>query len=534
MMQTEKDFEKAVRAYLLDSPEMSETDRRTSEVIGIPAAVLMERAALATREAIEADPVCSTVPANRRYTVIVAGRGNNGADGLALARLLTDHGFPVAVLMLCGPLKEGSLCRLQADILEEYGIPVREFDDISAKEEMLKRPLLIVDAIAGTGLDGALGGDAQKAAEWIAACRDKNASTVVSIDIPSGVCASDGSVRGTAVRADITVTYGFYKAGHFLMPGGTYCGRVMLYDIGINERAFKGVPKRFTYRGISAAHLLPARPVDGNKGTFGKILVAAGSRQVCGAAVLCAKAALKSGAGMVRIFTHKLNRDAVSSCLPEALATYYDDENEAEMEALLKEAVRWADVCAAGPGISVTDTGKKILSGILSSYGDLKAMVLDADAVRIAGNDDRIRNMIREASGHIPLVMTPHLAEYSALCGLQTESLKDHGMLVSSLKEQTGKLGCTIVCKDHRTIVFDQREPSYYINTSGNDAMATAGSGDVLTGITAALCAVMGPGFDAACAAVYLHGLAGEKASLKYGRGLTAGDIIDGIPDLLV
>ena len=521
------------RTYLLDAAEMRETDRRTSDVIGIPSLVLMERAALATRDAILQDPRIRRLPEGRKNAVIVCGRGNNGADGMALARLLADIRIPVSVLVLQGERKQGSAASIQAGILEQYGISLQVFNEENAETLFGKQPAVIVDAVAGTGLAGGLKGDAAAAAEWINRCRSTGA-LVCSVDIPSGADSTDGSVGSVCVRADITVTYGFYKAGLFLAPASEYCGEILRADIGINERALASQPRRFTYLDVEAARLLPARDPNGNKGTFGKVLVIAGSRDVCGAAILSAKACMRSGAGMVRVFTHASNRNAVLASVPEALLTLYEDHDPALPEKL-DEALAWCDVCAAGPGISTGKSGKNILRQLFASEYRPQALVIDADAVRILAADKELRDAFARTAGEIPAVMTPHLAEFSAISGTPVPELKDHAELLHELEKVSSLLHCTVLCKDHRSIVYQSGQEAYYINTSGNSGMATAGSGDVLTGMTAAFMALIKDGFAAACAAAYLHGRAGDAAAAAGSEaGLIASDIIDAIPGLLL
>lgn len=522
-----------IRTWLLDSDEMREADRRTSEVIGIPSLVLMERAALATRDAILRETCSGAGRQQDRRAVIVCGRGNNGADGMALARLLADEGVQVCVLFLKGELKEGSASRIQSDILKHYSIAPLEFNAENAGKAMELHPFAVVDAIAGTGLKGGLHGDAAEAAAWINRCRRQGA-LICSMDIPSGADCTDGSVAGECVRADLTVTYGFYKAGLFLTPAAQYCGRIIRADIGINERALAAMPRRFTYMDAAAADLLPARDPAGNKGTFGKVLVIAGSREVCGAAILCAEACMRSGAGMVRVFTHVSNRDAVLARIPEALLTTYEDQDPA-LARKLDAALSWCDVCAAGPGISTGEAGRSILRHLFASEHRPRALVMDADAIRIMAADTGLRRAFAETADAIPAIITPHLAEYAALSGIAVPMLKDQAVLTDSLEKISAQLHCTVICKDHRSIVYQSGRDAYYINTSGNSGMATAGSGDVLTGMAAAFTAVIRDSFDAACAAAYLHGRAGDAAAAAAsGPGIIASDIIDAIPGLLL
>lgn len=333
-----------------------------------------------------------------------------------------------------------------------------------------------------------------------------------------------------------------------MYPGASYAGNIHMADIGITSRSFEGTPGMFTMSGERAADLLPPRDSGGNKGTFGKILIAAGQKNMCGAALLAGGACLSSGAGMVKIFTHEANRVIVQSQLPEALLeTYTDSESAGEIAAKLRASLDWADVAAAGPGMGTGDTAKEILRTVLD-YGTsvLSGIVLDADALRLLASDPALKKALAGRQPDIPCILTPHLAEFAALAG---RSVSECAAGRSALVQETADaLHCTVACKDARTLVtspFTEERGLQYLNRSGNSGMGTAGSGDVLTGMTAALLAAFrrtkkntgadafisarqrADGFEAAVCAVYLHGIAGDIARDLYGeRGMKAGDLI--------
>ena len=605
--------------YLLTGAEMASCDARTSNVIGIPSLVLMERAALSVVDSVDVflRKKFSGAGRGRRPVVLAAaGRGNNGADALAAGRILLDRGWDVRFCRLSGKISPDSSFAVQENILRQYGKDVAEFPD-SLLSKVLKHqdltgkaltntsfsmgepaaavPDLIIDGLFGTGLSRDLSGQAAECVEAINFCRDRFGSYVVAVDIPSGISSDDGSVMGCAVRCDETATFAFYKRGHFLHPGTVYAGVCHLAQIGITWRAFEKMPPMFTLVDAEAADLLPVRDPGGNKGTFGKVLIAAGRRNMCGAALLAARACMAAGAGMVRIFTHEANRLIIQQAIPEALLdTFTDEETPARIAAKLRASLDWADIAAAGPAMGTDETAAALLCEILEyvqadgSRRPLRGLVLDADALRLLAKDDALCSLLAGRQPEIPCILTPHMAEFAALAGQSVpECIANRANLV---QEQADRLRSTIACKDARTLVA---QPSLsakkegvsgqgsqcgvdpvcrqYLNTTGNSGMAAAGSGDVLTGITAAFLALdfknrtaadssegspLNPsegsdlypsegspflsgtrsvlftdaecsdGFAAAVAAACLHGRAGDLAAAEYGKqGMTAGDI---------
>ena len=367
--------------YLLTGAEMASCDARTSNVIGIPSLVLMERAALSVADSVDVflRKKFSGAGRGRRPVVLAAaGRGNNGADALAAGRILLDRGWDVRFCRLSGKISPDSSFGVQENILRQYGKEVAEYPD-SLLSKVLKHqdltskaltntafsmgepaaavPDLIIDGLFGTGLSRDLSGQAAECVEAINFCRDRFGSYVVAVDIPSGISSDDGSVMGCAVRCDETATFAFYKRGHFLHPGTVYAGVCHLAQIGITWRAFEKMPSMFTLMDAEAADLLPVRDPGGNKGTFGKVLIAAGRRNMCGAALLAARACMAAGAGMVRIFTHEANRLIIQQAIPEALLdTFTDEETPARIAAKLRASLDWADIAAAGPAMGTDET----------------------------------------------------------------------------------------------------------------------------------------------------------------------------------
>ena len=493
--------------YIVTSQEMKEYDNNTIEQIGIPALVLMERAALALR-----DRVMEQIQnLNRAYdnvqVLIAVGSGNNGADGLALARLLCEQGIQVTVWE-CG--KESSATesyKKQKEILEYYQVDF-------AKEDTLKENYdVIVDGIFGVGLTRDITGEMAD----IIGRLNQLGGWNLAIDIPSGICGTTGAVKGIAFCADETVTFGFGKRGMYLYPGASYCGKVSVADIGINERGFMGkIPAMFTYD-EDPCTLLPARKKDGNKGTFGKVLLLAGWETMAGAGVMSAKALLQTGAGMVKVCCSSENRCVLQAAVPEAM--YGDKEN-------LNKDAQWADIFVAGPGLGQSDEAAECLQRLLDlGFSMNKPVILDADGLNLLSC-----GKIKIEKG-LKLIMTPHLGELSRLVGKDISYIKTH--LVEVAKEAALDYDSVMVCKDARTYVHGSGEAGY-LNLTGNSGMATAGSGDVLSGVIGALLAQGMDPFEAACTGVYLHGLAGDAASGQYTEyGVTAMRIVSQIEEVM-
>lgn len=542
--------------YLLTAAEMAAADRTTSEKIGIPSIVLMERAALAVAKAVQED----FPDASGTEILVIAGKGNNGADALAAGRILLDAGYGVTFYSLDDgrdqktdlsgespedfrkeSVKESSL-DIQRGILEAYGC--RVFFGLPRNEY----PDAVIDGIFGTGLSRAVSGKAEEAIRIVNCLRERGAR-IYSVDIPSGVSATTGECLGAAVQADVTVTFSFYKRGHFLFPGSDLCGRMIREEIGITKRAFaeSGVPEVFTYRKEAPMSLLPKRRADGNKGTFGKILVIAGSRGVSGACTMSAQAALRMGAGMVRVFTHEDNRVILQETIPEAMCSTYSSlmkessqnagrertssgDDFAELDSSVEQeflaCLSWADAAVIGPGLGRSEGCRQLLAFVLKHADALpRGLVIDADAIRLLAEGDGLYGELLSAGSRIPVILTPHPAECAALFHKTVSEVLANRF--EWLPEFAERFHCTIAGKDARTLVASFGHTERYLNTSGNDGLATAGSGDVLTGIAAACLGLGMEGFAAAKAAVYIHGAAADAlAQERSRRSIMATDLI--------
>lgn len=511
--------------YLVTSAEMKRYDNNCISRIGIPSMVLMERAALETFYVLKEKGFLHGT------ALILAGYGNNGGDGLALARLLCEAGVDICVYLIGDETKASSQWKQQRDILRNYPI---SFVD----EPLQSAYTLIIDALFGVGLSRDVTGAWEKGINNV----NKLKGYKVSLDVPSGVNADNGAILGTAFEADLTVTYGFEKKGLYLYPGSLKTGEVRLADIGITKYSFFEERPQCFALDEPLERLLPARRKDGNKGSFGKTLIIAGSKNVAGAAILCANACYRLGAGMVKVLTSGENRVILQQTVPEALLG--DLENEEEFI----RSLGWCDAICIGPGLGSGPAALNALRHVLSDPdGMKKPLVMDADALNLlAQNEDLQRILSKQGEEGRTIVLTPHPGELQRLCkGLFAEwaeltvsdlkrELESHGMKVAA------KLSSILVAKDARTFICKKDQP-VCLNLSGNDGMGTAGSGDVLAGMIAAfLCQMeatkeketydesLDLDFYMTCRAVRAHGILGDLAAngMLGEHGIMAGDLV--------
>lgn len=483
--------------------EMQAIDAYSIHEIGIPGMVLMEKASMALMEEFE-----------KRFDhhircLIVVEKGNNGGDGLALARLLAEQDYLVDVYEIGGIEKASESYLSQRHILEKMDIPIEsqwpgdEYD-------------VIVDGIFGVGLTREVRGIHRDVITRM------NAASAyrIAIDVPSGVDAATGKVLGIGFQADLTVTFGLSKVGLLLYPGAAYAGEVAVKDIGFPKIAVDEVdPGAFTYEEGDEARI-PCRKADSHKGTYGRVLVVAGGRNMAGAAYLSAQAAYRCGSGLVRILTREENRVILQTLLPEAILSTYEGLHDGV--PALSEAMEWADVILFGPGMGRGETTEWFLH--LLRENAKVPVVIDADGLNeISGMEGRGTDFLSGFS--VPVILTPHMLEMSRLSALTVEELKEDRIEIA--KTFAREHGVILVLKDSRTIVTDGGKP-LYINSNGNSGMATGGSGDVLAGVISGMLAAGMKPFLAASMGVYLHGCAGDRAAKTLGeRKMLAGDLSD-------
>lgn len=492
--------------YLFTSGQSKQLDDHAINIIGFPGLVLMEKAAMTLVSVLmEREDQDSGI-------LIVCGSGNNGGDGLAAARMLHQHGFRTAVVLVGDPEKMTPDARKQLALAAACDVPVQS-------EEAVGSPVfsVLVDSLFGVGLSRDIGGVYEKVIQDINASGKK----IYAVDIPSGINGDDGRVMNVAVRADVTVTFGVNKLGLVLYPGCQYTGEVIIGDIGYPRSSYEAVENPvFYFEPEDLPALLPVRAPDGHKGSFGHVAVIGGSSKMSGAALLSAKAAYASGAGLVMVCSARANRDLILTGCPEALFESYEGEDGEPDLPALERVLSFADAVVLGPGLGREEKAEKITSFVLNHYD--KPVILDGDALVLCSRE--------ELKEYESLILTPHPKEFSELSHQKISYIKEH--LGEAVREFAADTGCILVGKDARTIVGDGSRQ--YVNVSGNSGMGTGGSGDVLTGIIAGFAAQGKPLFEAAAAGVYVHGLAGDYYTANYNPySLTASALIDSLKNIL-
>lgn len=483
--------------YLYNGSQAKAIDSHSIHSVGVPGLVLMERAAISV-----ASVIAEREDKSRRI-VSVCGTGNNGGDGVAIARILSEMGYFAAVTVVGETDHMSADMMRQLEIASNCGIPILSLSVIAEHKFDI-----VIDAVFGIGLTRPVTGVYEKVIEDI----NESGAAVYAVDIPSGVEAATGEALGTAVKADCTITFGVNKTGLVLYPGCEYAGKVLVADIGFPKCSIASVESSiYHYEWTDLQEQLPDRPSYSNKGTFGKILVIAGCETMCGAAFLAAKAAYTVGAGLVKVISTQNNRSPLFASLPEIL---FGERQE------LEESLDWADAVIIGPGLGISEESENMLRYVIENCP--VPTVIDGDGIRLC------RRVAKTLSDNF--ILTPHLKELSYLTGLTVEKLRED--ILENIRKTASDWHCVVVGKDARTIVSDGKE--CYVNVSGNNGMATGGSGDVLSGIIGGFLGQNMDSFEAAKLGVYLHGLSGDAmAEKKSVFSLTASDLIDGIPAVL-
>ncbi len=489
--------------YLVTAEEMRSCEAYIIQQVGVPSSVVMERAALSLLWAL-----CGRVTKEKMQAggvLIAVGEGNNGADGLALARLLWEEGIRADLLFIGDEERCTEDWHRQMQILRQY--------PVFFHKSLPPRPFaVVVDALFGIGLSRPVTG------KWAELIEDLDYldSFKLAVDIPSGICATTGKVMGKALACDATVSFGFYKRGMILYPGRAYVGERIRADIGLSKKSLTRYSPSAYFLNEGEEDLLPQRLPYGNKSTFGKILIMAGSENMAGAALLAAGGAYRAGAGMVKVLGPIQNAQAVWSVLPECLWSQGED-----MEADLD----WAHVLVAGPGMGMGDEAKSRLA--LWIRGSQKPLVLDGDALHILALDKGLmEDLARSCAQGRQVALTPHPLELCRLADCDMEMYAHRGIELAG--ELARRLGAVIAAKDAATVVVGP-DRHIFINAYGNDGMAVAGSGDVLAGMLGGLMGQRLDAYGAATHGVALHGLLGDKAAKAKGRhGMRAMDLILG------
>ncbi len=509
------------------SEEMRACDRAGIEEYGIPGIVLMENAARGSVDMAEAQ----FGPCAGQWIVIVCGMGNNGGDGFAMARHFVNRGATVDVLTI-GPdtTVEGdaktNLAILRALAKETKKLKVSLLTGSRQLADMLfRRPHFVVDAMLGTGLSSPIKGEIAEFVEVL----NSSAVPVFAIDIPTGIGAETGEVMGSAVRAKCTATMGALKRGLLLKQGREHSGTVGVIDIGMPTYGFvERSTSTFLLEDSDILNMLPRRAFDAHKYQLGSVFVLAGSVGMTGAAVMSSESALRSGAGIVHLGIPAGLNIVLETKLTEVMTVPFKETDEGtfslkDFDRIL-ERINNASVSILGPGISRHYETQNLVRRILEhATGPL---LIDADALFALGG--HLDLLLRR---DIEIILTPHVGEFSRLVAQSKEEIETKR--ISIAQTFAVEFGVTLVLKGAPTVVAT-KEGKVFINPTGNPGMATAGSGDVLSGIIAGFAAQGCSAEHAACAGVYLHGRAGDHAKERVGEyGLIATDLITSFAEIL-
>ncbi|MCX7823757.1 MAG: NAD(P)H-hydrate dehydratase [Syntrophobacterales bacterium] len=510
--------------YLVTAQEMAEIDRFTIQKIGIPGIVLMENAARGACQFFQ-----EVLPDLLKKSIaVVSGPGNNGGDGLAIARILYGKGASVKVFCLKSPQHFSQDALLNYEIVTNLGLPVYFLSEEEGKEwDLLSKSAIVIDALLGTGLTREVTGVFKKAIDHI----NSMGVPVLSVDIPSGVDGSTGKIMGTAISAYATATFGLPKIGHVCWPGMRYVGKLGVIDIGIPPSVIE--QHRITRYLLTAefmAKTMESRPLTTHKGQAGHVAILAGSPGKTGAAAMAALAALRGGAGLVTLMTPRSLNPIFEVKLtePMTLPLPETEGQSVSLEALdeIMDFISNKQCLAVGPGASLHPETQELMRQLIVTSPC--PVVADADALTsLVGRC----NILRDATS--PVVITPHPGEMARLLEISTVDVQANRIKVAELFAKDFEV--IVVLKGHRTVVAD---PSgrVAINTTGNPAMASGGMGDILTGLITSLIGQGLDAFEAACVGVFVHGLAADRIVERKNwgsRGLAATDLLDEIPRIL-
>ncbi len=473
--------------YILSNAEMKEVERYAIEDMGVPSIVLMENAAKNASEVI-----LSRKP---EKAVIIAGKGNNGGDGLAIARHLITNNVKTKIYFIGDSKKATADCKINLNILKNYNADIIFDNNIN-----LNHCDIVIDALIGTGLKRKLSEEYIKIVNII----NKSNKFVVSIDCPTGINSDTGEDYGIAVNADITVTFHQPKTGLMLYPAYSHTGRIIVKDIGI---PYINKSNTFKLDNIS----MPKRNSDSHKGTYGKALIIAGSDNMTGAAVLNAKACYNVGAGLVNICSTDHVIDIIQNSVPEAITSKRENID-----------YNYGNVCAIGSGLG---RNYELVENVILNCNN--KLIIDADGINsLSENTDLLLKHKNDC------IITPHIMEMSRLTKLDINYIKNN--MIETAKEFAKKYNVTVVLKDAHTVIASPKG-KICINTTGTPAMSKGGTGDCLCGVITGLIAQGIESFNAACMGAYINGKAGEYAEKKLGTySVRASDIADNIHNCFI
>lgn len=501
--------------------QMREIDHKAIKEYGIPGIVLMENASLG----IINEMIKEHKTLENKNIIVFAGTGNNGGDALGAARHAYNAGANVLVILVGSDQSVKGEALINLNIIKKMGINLVVVEDDSFNEEIIASLIMadiVVDGLLGTGINKPVNG---LMAKIISIINNANRYTL-SIDAPSGINVTTGEICGICIRAAKTIALALPKVGTIIGEGAKFSGSVEVSDIGIPSRIIQ--ESKIDSRLITSQYisdLVPGRSKFVHKGDNGRVLVIAGSIGLTGAAVLASRAAQRAGSGLVTLGIPETLNGILEAKLTEEMTIPLADAGDGILSEKctnkLESIIDQFDAVAYGPGLGRRSDITEITKWIIRNCP--VPLIIDSDGINsLAGNIDLLKEAV------CPVVLTPHMGEMARLTGLSIGEIQKDRIKV--LRDYCIKLKCTIVLKDWRTVICN-KDGQIFINTTGNQGMASGGMGDALTGIIASFA---GRGLsveDAAVAGVYLHGLAGDLTAQEKGfEGITAGDIIEMVP----
>ncbi len=506
---------------LLTAEEISRVDGETIKTLGIPGIVLMENAARSVCKAIYNEMKGNSV-------VVICGTGNNGGDGLATARNLYNMGYNVEVVLARDIKSLKGNARINAEALSRLPVAIHvvtETERLVEVYSLLKDADFIVDALFGTGLNKPIKGFYRELVELV----NKANRPIVSVDIPSGIFSDTGELSGSHITANVTVTFGYPKIAHVMAPACYHMGKVYVADICIPEDIpFSLGLSRYILTLDDVAFTYPIRETMSHKYTYGYLCTIGGSTGKTGAPSMTAMAALRAGVGLSTVVVPKALNDIMEIKLTEVMSIPVGSSNRGYFDTTVSKDVidtiengKFSAV-ALGPGLGTNEETVKFVRDVVSKT--TKPLILDADGINAIAGDPKLLKG-RKA------IITPHIGEFSRLTGLKSaEILKEPFKIAGNFAVDYDTV---VVLKSGRTIVA-MPDGKVYVNVIGNPGMATAGTGDVLTGIIGALLAMGIDRENAAKFGVFLHSLSGDIAAEKFSQeGMKAWDLIDLLPEAI-
>ena len=501
--------------------EMRNIDSQTINELGIPGIVLMENAGLGVVRAIEREfPVSKFIKVS-----IFSGKGNNGGDGLVIARHLANKGYHVITYLLSEPDRFSGDALTNLQIAQKMQLPLELIlsdDHLEKHKAVISQGNLIVDAIFGTGLSGSVRGYAGNLIEFL----NKTNIPIIAVDLPSGLDADFGRMYGPCIHASFTVTMALPKRGLLLYPGANFVGKLEVVDISIPESVIESqnIPINLLNES-QVAELLPPRPKDGHKGLFGRVLIIAGSIGLTGAATMASQSALRVGAGLVTLGIPESLNPIMEVKLTEAmtLPLYETEDQTIAMKAYdrIMQLINNIDVVAIGPGLSRNHETATLVCKLCRDINVPK--VIDADGLNALAE---YRDILKELGENA--VLTPHPGEMARLIDKPISEIQADRINIALNFAKENKV--VLVLKGVPTVVATP-QGKVFLNMTGNPGMASGGTGDVLTGTISGFIAQGLDVKEAAILGTYVHGLAGDLASINNGEaGMIAGDLIEQLP----